>query len=83
MLHHLAAPEPIGQWVRLSRLFHPFHLLPAASTDTGFAVPEGGLDEMDPLAQMAHADAADASLLRLVLCAASATLALAIASSLL
>lgn len=49
----------------------------------GFALPEGSLDPMDPLAQMAQADAADASLLRLVLCAAGATLMLALASSLL
>jgi hypothetical protein len=48
-----------------------------------YALPEAGLDEMDPLAQMALADAADASLMRLVLCAASATLALALLTSLL
>lgn len=40
-------------------------------------------DEADPMTQMALADAADASLMRLVLCAASATLALALVSSLL
>lgn len=39
-------------------------------------------DEADPMAQMAQADAADASLMRLVLCAASATLVLALMSSL-
>ncbi|MBK9136507.1 MAG: hypothetical protein IPM15_19725 [Betaproteobacteria bacterium] len=39
-------------------------------------------DDSDPLAQWAQADAADASLMRLVLCAASVTLALALASSL-
>jgi len=44
---------------------------------------EAAPDESDPMAQMAQADAADASLMRLVLCAASATLALALASSLL
>lgn len=39
-------------------------------------------DEVDPMAQMAQADAADASLMRLVLCAASTTLVLALISSL-
>ena len=41
-----------------------------------------GLDDADPMTQMALADAADASLMRLVLCAAGATLALALATSL-
>lgn len=50
--------------------------------DAALAVAGGPLDEADALAQMALADAADASLLRLVLCAASATLVLALASSL-
>lgn len=50
--------------------------------DTALAAAVGPLDEADALAQMALADAADASLLRLVLCAASATLVLALASSL-
>lgn len=44
--------------------------------------PGSACDEPDALAQMALADAADASLMRLVLCAASATLALALLSSL-
>jgi len=48
-----------------------------------YALPEASLDEIDPLAQMALADAADASLMRLVLCAAGATLALALVTSLL
>jgi len=39
-------------------------------------------DDLDPMAQMAQADAADASLMRLVLCAAGATLLLALVSSL-
>jgi hypothetical protein len=48
------------------------------------ALAAGGGDDFDadPYAQMALADAADASLLRLVLCAAGATLLLALASSL-
>jgi hypothetical protein len=50
---------------------------------TTLALPEGGLDEIDPLAQMALAEAADRGLLRLVVCAACATLMLALASSLL
>ncbi len=52
---------------------------PAQAVNT----PEGCHDDADALAQMTLADAADASLLRLVLCAASATLVLALASSLL
>ena len=44
---------------------------------------ELAFEELDPLQQMAQADAADSSLLRLVLCAASATLVLALASTLL
>lgn len=40
------------------------------------------LDALDPVEQMALADRADWMLLRLVLCAASATLVLALASSL-
>ena len=58
-------------------------LVPAGRTEGRFALPAGDLDDSDPLAQMAQADAADASLMRLVLCAASATLVLALASSLL
>lgn len=45
-------------------------------------VPTRRLEEMDPLEQMALAAAADAALLRLVLCAAAATLMLALAASL-
>lgn len=52
------------------------------SQAVSLAWPERRRDEMDPLAQMALANAADANLLRLVLCAASATLVLALASSL-
>ncbi len=53
------------------------------SMDPGaFAMPDGCLDDLDPIAQMAQADAADRSLLRLVLCAAGATLVLALATSL-
>lgn len=47
------------------------------------ALPDGRLEELDPMAQMALADAADRSLLRLVLCAAGSTLLLALATSLL
>ena len=63
-----------------TRRFGP--LVPVERSN-GFALPEGSLDDMDPLAQMAQADAADASLMRLVLCTAGATLVLAMASSLL
>jgi hypothetical protein len=49
----------------------------------GYALADGRLDELDPMAQMALADAADRSLLRLVLCAAGSTLLLALATSLL
>jgi hypothetical protein len=63
------------------------HALPALTgawcADAAAWRADAGPDEADPLTQMALADAADASLMRLVLCAASATLALALASSLL
>lgn len=42
----------------------------------------GRLDGIDSLEQMAQADAADRNLLRLVICAAAATLVLAVASAL-
>jgi len=45
-------------------------------------MPQRAADDLDPMAQMAQADAADASLMRLVLCAAGATLLLALVSSL-
>lgn len=54
-----------------------------AASAPGLALPVGGIEESDPMAQMAQADAADADLLRLVLCAAGATLALALATALL
>ena len=60
-------------------------LLPQAAgggTASLWADAGAALDENDPLEQMAQADAADASLLRLVLCAASATLMLALVTSL-
>lgn len=57
--------------------------LAASAAEAPFVAPDRRLDDADALAQMALADAADASLLRLVLCAASATLVLALASSLL
>lgn len=57
--------------------------LAASAAKAAFAAPDRRQDDADALAQMALADAADASLLRLVLCAASATLVLALASSLL
>ena len=47
--------------------------------DSLLALP---LDALDPVEQMALADRADWMLLRLVLCAAAATLLLAVASSL-
>lgn len=53
-----------------------------ASADIRIAWPERRHDHSDPLAQMAEANAADASLLRLVICAAGATLLLALATSL-
>lgn len=77
------APARHRRPVRMLRLHRLQQLVPVTGANAGFALPEGALDEVDPLAQMAHADAADASLLRLVLCAATATLALAIGSSLL
>lgn len=46
------------------------------------ALPDGRADEIDPFEQIAQAEAADASLMRLVLCAAGATLLLALALSL-
>ncbi len=51
--------------------------------DTLAALPPAPREAGDPLEQMAHAERADLALLRLVLCAALATLALALASSLL
>lgn len=57
--------------------------LAGCAAEAAFAAPARRLDDADVLAQMALADAADASLLRLVLCAAGATLVLALASSLL
>lgn len=64
------------------------HIAPGTRAPAGHRISpashfETAADESDPLAQMAQADAADASLMRLVLVAASATLALALLSSLL
>ncbi|MBL8347896.1 MAG: hypothetical protein JNN03_20855 [Rubrivivax sp.] len=82
MLQHPATLERARRFNRAPRL-RPFgELLAAPSNAPGLALPQGGLEECERFAQMAHADAADASLLRLVLCAAGATLALAVASSL-
>ena len=53
-----------------------------ARADLRIAWPERRRDIHDPLVQMAEANAADASLLRLVVCAAGATLLLALATSL-
>jgi hypothetical protein len=61
------------------------HLLDFADTrlDRGFSVPNfGRLENIDPLEQIAHAESADLRLLRLVVCAALATLLMALASSL-
>jgi hypothetical protein len=57
----------------------------AMGSETVMAMPFDGFGEvlpLDPLEQMSRADAADWTLLRLVLCAAAATLALAVAASL-
>lgn len=59
--------------------FKPLH---AGGSEARLALPDGSTDEGDPFAQMAQAEAADASLLRLVLCAAGATLVLALGLSL-
>lgn len=62
------------------------HPLDFADTrlDRGFSVPNFGRLEtpIDPLEQIAHAESADLKLLRLVGCAALATLVMALASSL-
>ena len=51
--------------------------------DSALTLPNfGRFDFFDPLEQIAHADAAEHKLLRLVACAALATLELALASSL-
>ncbi|MBI5717941.1 MAG: hypothetical protein HZC37_09680 [Burkholderiales bacterium] len=80
MFQRLAHPATPTATPTLPRRFG--RLVPVAGPG-GLTLPEVSLDDMDPLAQMAQADAADASLMRLVLCAASATLVLAVASSLL
>jgi hypothetical protein len=68
----------------LDRAMNPMHRNePMLAPDSTFALPQGWLeDSADPIAQMALADMADRHLLRLVLCAAGATLALALAASL-
>ena len=62
------------------------HPLDFADTrlDRGFSVPNFGRLEnsIDPMEQIAHAERADLKLLRLVGCAALATLVMALASSL-
>ncbi len=85
MVHHPATAERARRFVRALPLLQLLHLLPRANNAPGLlALPQsGGVEEGDPVAQMAQADAADASLMRLVLCAASATLVLALATSLL
>jgi hypothetical protein len=50
--------------------------------DTLVAEAPGGLPAIDPIEQLALADRADWTLLHLVLCAALATMVLALASSL-
>jgi hypothetical protein len=88
MFQHPATLEGARRFARASHLLRLVNLLPEAKNAPGLALPQGGLEDCDPMAQlayvaqMAQADAADASLLRLVLCAAGATLALAVASSL-
>jgi hypothetical protein len=72
----------MSQRLKTFTLLRRFGLAGSAS-EAAFPAPERRLDDAEALAQMALADAADASLLRLVLCAASATLVLALASSLL
>ena len=55
----------------------------ALSTESVLTLHRGGLSEpTDIHEQLAQADAADRNLLRLVMCAAAATLVLALASSL-
>lgn len=83
MFQHPSTVERARRFARASHLLRSVNLLPASNNAPGLALLQGGVEEWDPMAQMAHADAADACLLRLVLCAAGATLALAVASSLL
>ena len=52
-----------------------------AERPAGFSFPERRRQELDPLLQMALANAADAGLLRLVMLAAAATLVVALATS--
>ena len=59
---------------------HHHHRLDFADTRAG-SVPVFSRFDVDPGEQLAQADAADMSLLRLVACAAGATLLLALASS--
>jgi len=82
MFQPSATLERAPRFAWASHLLRFFNLPPASNNAPGLALPQGGVEECDPVSQMAHADAADASLLRLVLCAAGATLALAVASSL-
>ena len=62
------------------------YFVPADFSDTLAAPASWGvgakMDPLDPLVQMAAADHADWTLLRLVLCSAVATVVLAVASSL-
>lgn len=84
MFQPSATAERARRFARALLVFQRLHPLPRANNASGLlALSQGGLEECDPIAQMAQADAADASLMRLVLCAASATLVLALATSLL